>query len=118
MCRELLTAIKLLETRHFKVKVCSFTWIQGESDAQTDAMAIHYQERRLPAPRRHVREILHQPDLPIILGIDEQHPWVDVPIVVEVDTSKLWPQTNTWPFSCPCSAWKKLTRRTSRRRVL
>jgi len=83
MGRELLTAIKLLEARHLKVKVCSFTWIQGESDAETDEMAIHYHER-LAVLLRHVREILHQPDLPIILGIDEQHPWVkERPIVVE-----------------------------------
>jgi hypothetical protein len=83
MCRELLTAIKLLETRHVKVKLCSFTWIQGESDAQTDEMATQYHER-LSVLLRHVRESLHEPDLPIILGIDEQHPWVkERPIVVE-----------------------------------
>ena len=83
MCRELQTAIKLLETRHLKVKLCSFTWIQGESDAETDAMAVLYHER-LAVLVRHVREILHEPDLPIILGVDEQHPWVkERPVVVE-----------------------------------
>lgn len=83
MCRELLIAIKLLETHHLKVNLCSFTWIQGESDAETDEMAIHYHER-LTVLLRHVREILYAPDLPIILGIDEQHPWVkERPIVVE-----------------------------------
>lgn len=83
MCRELLAAIKLFDARHLKVKVCSFTWIQGESDAQTDEMAIRYHDR-LTVLLRHVREILHEPDLPIILGIDEQHPWVkERPLVVE-----------------------------------
>ena len=83
MCRELLTAREMLETSHLKVKVGSLTWIQGESDAETDEMAIHYHER-LAALLRHVREILHEPDLPIILGVDEQHPWVkERPIIVE-----------------------------------
>jgi hypothetical protein len=46
-------------------------------------MAIHYRER-LAALLLHMREILHEPDLPIILGVDEQHPWVkERPIVVE-----------------------------------
>lgn len=83
MCRELLTAIELLKRRGLDVEVCSFTWIQGESDAETDDMAIHY-HHRLTVLLRHVREILHDPDLPVILGIDEQHPWVkERPVVVE-----------------------------------
>ena len=83
MCRELLAAIKLLEKGQRKVKVCSFTWIQGESDAQADATAVNYRER-LVVLLRHVRKILQEPDLPIILGIDEQHPWVkERPVVVE-----------------------------------
>ena len=84
MCRELLTAIKLLETRHLKpVKVCSFTWIQGESDAETDDMAARYEER-LVVLVRHIRTLLGDADLPVILGVDEQHPWVkERPLVVE-----------------------------------
>jgi len=83
LCRELLTAIQLLENCHRKIKVCSFTWIQGESDAQADVTAINY-HGHLVVLLRHVREILQEPDLPIILGIDEQHPWVkERPAVVE-----------------------------------
>jgi len=83
MCRELPASIKLLEARHQEVRIRSFTWIQGESDAETDEMAVRYRER-LAVLVRHVREILHQPDLPVILGVDEQHPWVkERPIVVE-----------------------------------
>jgi len=83
MCRELPIALKVLATRHIRVKICSFTWIQGESDAETDAMAIRYHDR-LIILLRHVRAVLHHPNLPVILGIDEQHPWVkERPVVVE-----------------------------------
>jgi len=83
MCRELPAAIKLLEARQQRVRIRSFTWIQGESDAETDEMALRYRER-LAVLVRHVRETLHEPDLPVILGVDEQHLWVkERPIVVE-----------------------------------
>lgn len=46
-------------------------------------MAIAYQER-LVTVLHYVRDLFHEPDLPVILGIDEQHPWViERPIVVE-----------------------------------
>jgi hypothetical protein len=83
MCTELIRALRLLKEQHSQVKVCSFTWVQGESDAETDDTASKY-ATRLSSLVYHIRELLHEPTLPVILGLDEQHPWVQKrPIVVE-----------------------------------
>jgi hypothetical protein len=56
--------------------VASFIWIQGESDAAEDASANAY-EASLRKLLQHLRvTVLEEPALPVILGVDEQHPWV------------------------------------------
>jgi hypothetical protein len=83
MLQTLEEAITLFEKEHGDVEICSFTWIQGESDAETDEMANRY-EKSLSTLVSHFRTWASVPDLPIVLGLDEQHPWVkDRPIVVE-----------------------------------
>ena len=66
------------------VKLGSFIWIQGESDAADDASAFAY-EASLREMLEHLRTVvLNEPTLPIILGVDEEHPWVaERPQVVE-----------------------------------
>jgi len=64
-------------------KVSSFPWIQGESDAETDKLAIRY-EGRLALLGHHIRRLLNEPNPPVILSVDELHPWVKQrPVVVE-----------------------------------
>lgn len=83
MCRDLSVAIEQLRKEHPQFKFASFTWIQGESDAETDEMASGYEER-LRAIVRHIRKTLQEPELPIILGADEEHPWVkERPAIIE-----------------------------------
>jgi len=84
MCRSLGDALKLLEKNHKKYKIVSFTWIQGESDAETDDMSSHYEER-LSLLLEDFRKFVNEPELVILLGVDEQHPWVkERPQVVAV----------------------------------
>ncbi len=86
MCRSLKTALARLEEKHprSRVKLGSIIWIQGESDAADDASADAY-ETSLREMLTHLRTtVLKEPCLPVILGVDEQHPWVvERPQVVE-----------------------------------
>lgn len=75
MCRELKTAMKNFRKKIGKCKASSLTWIQGESDAETDELARAYEARQL-ALLLHMRRLLRSPKLPVILGVNESHPWV------------------------------------------
>lgn len=76
MLLELGKAIKQLQADGHRPIIQSLVWIQGESDAQTKEMADEY-EARLRRMIEHFREVVAtDEDLPIILGVDEQHPWV------------------------------------------
>ena len=76
MIRELQHSIKLLQQQGHQVTIRSFTWIQGETDASNDDLAnrYYYNLRRLLHHFRH--NIARNPKLPVILGVDEQHPLV------------------------------------------
>lgn len=84
MVAELQKAILLQEKIGNKVKIRALIWIQGESDAETSEVAKEYRNR-LSKLLRHFREqVVKNPRLPIVLGLDEQHPWVkNNPVVVE-----------------------------------
>lgn len=83
MLQSLREAITLFEKEYGEVEIASFTWIQGESDAETDELAGPY-EKNLSTVVTHFRSWASIPALPVIIGMDEQHPWVkDRPIVVE-----------------------------------
>jgi hypothetical protein len=76
MVAEFKKALALLEKDVQGVKVRGFVWIQGESDAQTPVMAEAYKER-LKLLIEDLREnVARNPNLPVILGVDEQHPFV------------------------------------------
>jgi hypothetical protein len=82
MVKELQKAIALQEKAGNKLTVRALVWIQGESDAQTDEMAVNY-AARLTALIKDFREnVVRNPRLPVILGVDEQHPWVKEHLVV------------------------------------
>jgi len=84
MVLEFQKAVSLLTTQGYKVNIRGFVWIQGESDAENDLMANAYYEN-LNALVRDVKVNLAKNNaLPILLGVDEQHIWVQQrPIIVK-----------------------------------
>lgn len=76
-------AIQAFPLKQGRFKVTSVTWLQGESDAETEEMAVHY-EARLRRILAHLRQLVGKPRLPVILGVHEEHPWVlNQPAVVD-----------------------------------
>ena len=75
-CREYNRAVKLLAKQGQVPDPQVLIWIQGESDAETPELAVEYQARlqRLIDDFRQNR--VGDTQLPVILGLDEQHPWV------------------------------------------
>lgn len=84
MAEDLQYGIEQLEEQGYEVNVRGLIWIQGESDAgDEDASANYYQNiKRLIDHLR--KDLLNQANLKILLGVDEQHPFVENrPEVVE-----------------------------------
>jgi len=76
MAAEYRRAVKQLQDEGHQIRVCSFVWIQGESDARTAEMARAYQQR-LQSLINDLRErVVGHAEFGIVLGVDEQHPWV------------------------------------------
>ena len=76
MAKLLATAVEQLKRDGHTVKFQGFVWIQGESDAQTKEIALAY-EARLKALIDDLRgKVTETPEMPVILGVDEQHSWV------------------------------------------
>ena len=88
MIKDLLPAIQKLKDKGYSVNIRGFIWIQGESDGDSDVNASAYYEnlKRLIDNLRNT--VLNKPDLKIILGVDEQHPFmVKRPMVVQAQKS-------------------------------
>lgn len=84
MVGELQKAIVLQEKAGNKVTVRALVWIQGESDARTDEMAVNYYARLRGMIKDFRENVVKNPRLPVIFGVDEQHPWVkERPVIVE-----------------------------------
>lgn len=84
MIEDLKSAIKLLEEENFKVNVRGFIWIQGETDAGNENTAKEYQANLREMIHDLRRNVINESNLKIILGVDEQHPFVkERPTVVE-----------------------------------
>ncbi len=76
MVQNLKLAINELKAQGYQVNIRALIWIQGESDADNDQLANEYYWH-LRKMLHHLRSnVLHQPDLPVILSVDEQHPRV------------------------------------------
>ncbi len=87
-------ALSFLKAQGYPVNLRAFVWIQGESDAETAEMSEGY-FARLTRLVKDVREHLAgDPSLPVILGLDEQHPYVKTHPVV-VDAQKRFVQEDT-----------------------
>ena len=73
MVADLNKAVAQLRQNGDKVTGGAFIWIQGESDAKTKEMALAYEDRlnRLIEDLR--SRVMVQANLPVILGLDEQH---------------------------------------------
>lgn len=78
MVKHLKHAIQQLQSDGFTVVPRAFVWIQGESDANTDQLSNEYYWH-LKKLLTHLRNnVLRQPNLPVILSVDEQHPRVQL----------------------------------------
>ncbi len=84
MVNELKAAINKLGKQRLESEVRGFIWIQGETDAGDEQAANDYYQNLKLLINDLRNNVLHKPDLQIILGVDEQHPFVkERPVVVE-----------------------------------
>lgn len=84
MVKHLKPAIQKLKNQGYQVNIRGFIWIQGETDAGHDNTASNYQVNLLQLINDLRNNVLEVPNLKIILGVDEQHSFVEErPIVVQ-----------------------------------
>ena len=84
MVADLGNAISDLESQGHAVSIRGFIWIQGESDAETPAIASAFETSLLRMVNDLRNNVVGNSALPIILGVDEQHhSVVDQPAVLE-----------------------------------
>lgn len=84
MIKHLKKAILQLKKEGFTVVPRAFIWIQGESDANSQQMSQEYYWHLKKMLTHFRNSVVHQPNLPVILSIDEQHPRVQLrPQVVD-----------------------------------
>jgi len=70
-------AVADLVNQGHTVNIRGFIWVQGESDALNSTIASAY-ENNLSIFINDLRtNVVNDNNLPIILGLDEQHPWID-----------------------------------------
>jgi hypothetical protein len=83
MIVELKKAIAVLEQKGHTVTIRGFVWIQGESDATETAAPLYYASL-LSIVRDLRANVAKNNNLPILLGVDEQHTYVNyIPTIVE-----------------------------------
>ncbi|NJN30604.1 MAG: sialate O-acetylesterase [Synechococcales cyanobacterium RM1_1_8] len=75
-CQEYGRATGLLRQQGKEPDPQALVWVQGESDAQTPALAAQYQARLQLLIDDFRQNQVQDGELPVILGLDEQHPWV------------------------------------------
>ena len=73
MLAEVATAMSELRADVGAARLRGFVWIQGESDADTDEHARGFQGLLTELIAK-LRQQWKEPGLPVVLGIDEQHP--------------------------------------------
>ena len=76
MAKEFGKAISLLKKAGHTVTVRCLVWIQGESDGQNAAMANAYKANLKRLINDFRNQVTKEPELPILLGVDEQHQWM------------------------------------------
>lgn len=99
MTDDLKSAIKKLEKEGFDVTVSGFIWIQGESDAGEENTAQEYYSNLKKMIDDLRLNVINEPKLKIILGVDEQHQFVkERPVVLEAQ-KKLASEDTTIAFT-------------------
>lgn len=73
MIAKLAIAITELEDAGHTVNINGFIWIQGEADAGDDARAAAYHANLSSLLNDMRTNVTNNDELPIILGVDEQH---------------------------------------------
>jgi len=76
MVADLDIAITDLEDQEHTVNIRGFIWVQGESDAETLAIASAYETSLLSIINDLRKNVAGNCALPIMLGVDEQHYWI------------------------------------------
>ena len=76
MTAEFAKALRQLKEKGFKVHIKAFIWIQGESDGKTEKNANAYKKRLQTLISDIRNNVVKNPTLPVILGVDEQHPFL------------------------------------------
>ena len=76
MKKEFAHAVQLLKDQGHEVRMSGFIWIQGENDAQNARMAAAYKGRLKIVLDDLRKNMTKCENLPLILGVDEQHSWV------------------------------------------
>jgi|GEM_PF-756506 len=95
MVKDLKPAINKLVQQAYKVNIRGFIWIQGESDAGDEEAAKAYQANLIQMLAHLRKEVLHTQGLKIILGVDEQHSYVQKrPVIVEAQKKLANQDTN------------------------
>jgi exodeoxyribonuclease III len=85
MVTDLKTAMHELGKQGFEIELRGFIWIQGETDAGDEEAAKNYYDNLKQLINDLRNNVLHKHELKIILGVDEQHPFVEErPVVVTV----------------------------------
>jgi len=93
---ELQKAVSRLQRDGHVVKFRGFIWIQGESDAKTPEMALAYKQRLETLLSDLRTNATKEPQLKVILGVDEQHPFVrSNPQVVQAQQELASKEINT-----------------------
>lgn len=83
MINELQKSMALLKKQGYNPSIKALVWIQGESDA-TRNFADGYGRRLELLVNDFRNNVAHDNKLPIVLGLDEQHPWVrNFPTVID-----------------------------------
>ncbi len=73
MINDLNTAITTLQNQGHIVNIQGFIWIQGESDSNSQAAASAYYNNLMLLINDLRNNVVNNPNLPILLGVDEQY---------------------------------------------
>jgi hypothetical protein len=83
MVKEYAQAVALLKRDGYTVRPRAFVWIQGENDSENAYLAEGYYPRLCSLVADVRANMTGAPRLPVLLGVDEQFPLVDIGTVVE-----------------------------------
>ena len=83
MVKEYKQALTLLQQEGYTVRPRAFIWIQGENDSENPYLAGRYYARLCSLVVDVRANMTGEPQLPVLLGVDEEFPLEDIKTVVE-----------------------------------